>query len=591
MKDNAKLLNELSLTFPNLYPGDLSAELYQHGLDDRAYEVNKRDGYRLIGYFDSLCSLAEADYFAFADTLAGAMVYSDFIPGSLIPVIDDMRNPRTAPIGFEIGAVAVEIGMLRKDFLKLEQLYSEVTGDAALDGTSYEVGNSTGLLLISYDPFDGLRLRQPVVKLSKPEVVEEDGVVVFGNNHLPLHGTVELLISIFDGIPDDYDLDRFLFYRMKKLNEQFDELYDEPAGMLKRRLSKLIWSVSDTYNDKPHENVTCLMPRRTKFIPLSDLFPVRKVDFGPVQISVPNKTTTWVYEDAESLSKQVKCLQEDVLDIAKEIDRICRKHDIGYFVCGGTMLGLVRHGGFIPWDDDMDVGMLRADYEKFMKIAANELEDRFFLQTRESDPNIPYLFSKVRLKDSEYITAYNELRDFNKGICVDIFPFDRMPLENGRIEMHIGKMKRLARAHNKVANRQVPKDLPSRRAANPVEVLGHAVMKTRHAVYWNQSLAKTQAAYHEAAMAYNDNKSLHYVASYVPTFTCVHLDDLLPYRDIEFEGAILKAPANPEVFLQMQYGDFMTAPMPHQQRGHGLLRWKGSKHCSAEFEDGGEGKK
>ena len=249
------------------------------------------------------------------------------------------------------------------------------------------------------------------------------------------------------------------------------------------------------------------------------------------------------------------------------------------------MLGLVRHGGFIPWDDDMDVGMLREDYEKFLKVAPSEVQDDFFLQTRESDPNIPYLFSKLRLRNSEYVTAFNELRDFDKGICVDIFPFDKAPVEYGMFDEHYEHLKTLIRAHNKVSNRQVPKDgLPEMDDLNPLEVAGKWVMQERHRFYWEKSLADTQAAYNEAVTVYNDDPDLHFVASYIPTFTIVHLDDLLPYQDVEFAGETLMAPAHPEVFLQMQYGDFMTMPMPHQQRGHGLLRWSDPEHSSDEFE-------
>ena len=558
MNTDKKIVEELIRAYPHLNPNALAAEVYGRRLDELSHAVNLRDGYRLVGYFDSLCDLADADYFAIVDTLAGAVVYGGFVPG----------------------AEFVEVGMLRADYLVLEQVYLDIVGATLEGGLPVGADNPTGLLLNAYDAAASVRRRMPLVTLAEPEIVVVDGETVFGKNHLPLHGTMQIRISIFDAIPDDYDLTRVLYHRMKRLNASFKK----SGARARRLLSKRIWNLADSYNGEPHQEVARLMPSRSKSIPLDEAFPTRKLPFGPVEIRVPHKTTTWVYEDSESLAAQVKCLQEDALDIATEIDRICRTHGIGYFVCGGTMLGLVRHDGFIPWDDDMDVGMLRADYERFLEVAPDELADRFFLQTRESDPNIPYLFSKVRLRDSEYITAYNELRDFNKGICVDIFPFDRMPLENGMLERHLSKMKRLARAHNKIANRQVPHDMPRRRAKNPAEALGHAVMTARHKTYWGQSLAKTQDAYHEAAMEYNDDESLNYVASYVPTFTCVRLDDLLPYQDIEFEGAVLKAPAHPEVFLQMQYGDYMTEPLPHQQRGHGLLRWKGTKHSSDEFE-------
>ena len=89
-----------------------------------------------------------------------------------------------------------------------------------------------------------------------------------------------------------------------------------------------------------------------------------------------------------SRDKTLRAMQEILLEGLKEIDRICRKHGIEYSLSGGTCLGQVRHGGFIPWDDDIDVDMMAGEFEKFMAIAPKELDSsRFFLYTRESEPN------------------------------------------------------------------------------------------------------------------------------------------------------------------------------------------------------------
>ena len=552
--------------FPRRSPNELTSYVYEQRLEEYSADARARDGYKLIGFFDAFCDLIGVRYFAIAETLTAAVVYKDFIPGSQ----------------------RIEIGMLREDYLKLEEAYLAFLEANGFDSDGRKVDdptdrkNPTGFILSNrVSGPNSPRRRYPLATLCTQEVVRVDGSILYTKEHLPMTTDVKIEISIFDAIPDDYDLSRVLFFGMKKLNKR----YEKASKAERVALAETIWNVADSYNDRPHEFVTRLFPTRSKFIPVEDLFPTRKIDLGPIQIACPNKTTTWVYEDSESQKKQVAILQADAMRICKEIDRICRKHGIGYFICGGTMLGLVRHGGFIPWDDDMDVGMLREDYEKFLQVAPSEVQDDFFLQTRKSDPNIPYLFSKLRLKNSEYITAFNELRDFDKGICVDIFPFDKAPVEYGMFDEHYAHLKKLIRAHNKVSNRQVPKEgLPEMDDLNPLEAAGKWVMQERHRVYWDKSLADTQAAYNEAVTVYNDDPNLHFVASYIPTFTIVHLDDLLPYQDVEFAGETLMAPAHPEVFLQMQYGDFMTMPMPHQQRGHGLLRWSDPEHSSDEFE-------
>ena len=94
---------------------------------------------------------------------------------------------------------------------------------------------------------------------------------------------------------------------------------------------------------------------------------------------------------------QIKELQAVALEILLEFDKLCRNKDIPYFLDCGTVLGAVRHGGFIPWDDDIDVGMLRKDYERFLAIAQHELPEFLVLQNYQTE-KAPLVFSKIRKK-------------------------------------------------------------------------------------------------------------------------------------------------------------------------------------------------
>lgn len=116
------------------------------------------------------------------------------------------------------------------------------------------------------------------------------------------------------------------------------------------------------------------------------------------------------------------------LKIAVEFKRICEKNEIPYFLIGGTLLGAVRHGGFIPWDDDMDIGMLRQDYERFLEACKQDLDPAFFLQTWDTDPEYPFSYGKLRLNGTECVEVFAEHnRSEHKGLFVDIFPFDNVP--------------------------------------------------------------------------------------------------------------------------------------------------------------------
>ena len=117
-----------------------------------------------------------------------------------------------------------------------------------------------------------------------------------------------------------------------------------------------------------------------------------------------------------------------MLKILKEVHRICEENNIKYFLSDGTLIGAVRHNGFIPWDDELDIGMLREEYEKFCKIAPEKLGEEFVLQTTETDPGYGLQFGKVMLKDTVWLESLvaNTKRNYT-GIYIDVFPYDKIP--------------------------------------------------------------------------------------------------------------------------------------------------------------------
>lgn len=124
---------------------------------------------------------------------------------------------------------------------------------------------------------------------------------------------------------------------------------------------------------------------------------------------------------------ELNVLQDCVYSIFVEFDRICRKHNIKYTMEGGTLLGAVKYQGFVPWDDDIDVVMVRDEYEKFLKIAPTELNDNFFLQSYNNVPEFPLNYAKICLNGTEiYDYDYTHLKNMHHGIFMDIFPIDNV---------------------------------------------------------------------------------------------------------------------------------------------------------------------
>ena len=124
---------------------------------------------------------------------------------------------------------------------------------------------------------------------------------------------------------------------------------------------------------------------------------------------------------------ELKELQLSELKILSEFKRICEENNLTYFLQAGTLLGAVRHGGFIPWDDDIDVSMPRSDYDRLALLCREKLGRGFFFQDSSTDPCFPYCFSKIRRMGTEVYEEHLKNVRIHKGHYIDIFPLDVCP--------------------------------------------------------------------------------------------------------------------------------------------------------------------
>lgn len=127
-------------------------------------------------------------------------------------------------------------------------------------------------------------------------------------------------------------------------------------------------------------------------------------------------------------TEEIKKIHLIELELLEEIDRICRKYGIAYSIDGGTLLGAVRHGGFIPWDDDADVIMNRKEYDCFLNVLENELDhEKYYFQDMNKTPGYRWGYGKLRRKGTEFIRLNQEYMPYEQGIFCDIFVCDNVP--------------------------------------------------------------------------------------------------------------------------------------------------------------------
>ena len=246
------------------------------------------------------------------------------------------------------------------------------------------------------------------------------------------------------------------------------------------------------------------------------------------------------------------------LDILFEIIRICEKHNIDYFLAGGCILGAVRHKGFIPWDDDIDVSMFRDDYEKFCKICASELKDPYFLKSTETENNCWYNGAKVCNSNTTAIRKPEVGKSgINKGIFVDIIPMDYVadnPITRKIIFSRVKLRTILANAYSFNVNKSLAAQIASRILRS--KIVDFNVKK------WcvkTNKIASSPSKY---------SKKIGFVVCtpYKHDRVTWDIDDFNGYVDLPFEFTSIRVPSGYKNILTVMYHDYMKFP-PVEERG------------------------
>jgi len=260
----------------------------------------------------------------------------------------------------------------------------------------------------------------------------------------------------------------------------------------------------------------------------------------------------------------VRKIQLIELEILNEFDRICKKYGLQYFLTAGTAIGAVRHGGFIPWDDDIDVGMLREEYEKFIRIAPKELKDEYFLQTLESDPKCPCLFAKIRKNGTIYQENNKVGMKMHRGIWIDIFPFDYISTNKKEQRDIISKSNRyihffmLKKIPHIYQNTSQPRVLFYTKAF--IRKIIHILLQIIPDGFFISGIQK---------IIDDEKEKKDAVTSFFYTVPFVwRTKQIVPVGSIEFEGREYSIVRNPDYFLRVQFGDYMELPPVEKRVGH-----------------------
>lgn len=263
-------------------------------------------------------------------------------------------------------------------------------------------------------------------------------------------------------------------------------------------------------------------------------------------------------------------LQLTQVEILKDVDVFCKENNITYFISYGTALGAVRHGGFIPWDDDIDICMPRKDYERFEMLAKKGMGDKYDILNITDTPGYISAFVKVSKKGTRFVEATNTNEEYEQGIFMDVFPYDYASSNEEERKKDFQKAWILARICMlcEIGDPIIPQNIVGLK-----RTIAQIGCKAVHIFLKLIGLDKKKVykKYLKHVTKYNDVEGMVYMADYseiIPERTTMKEEELFPVCSIEFEGMTFECPKNIDSYLKKVYGNYMKLPSVEERHNH-----------------------
>ena len=253
-------------------------------------------------------------------------------------------------------------------------------------------------------------------------------------------------------------------------------------------------------------------------------------------------------------------LQLVELKALDEVRRICELHDLKYFLIAGNLIGAIRHKGFIPWDDDIDIGMMRSDYDKFIEYCKTDLDkEHFFLQTPSTEKgNADFELARIRINGTKFVEKHRKDLNLHNGIFVEVFPYDDLPDSNIRSFFYGNLFIMLKKAAGIRLGYHYGENSKLKKAVLAVITFFSKIIPLT-------KLLKMLDNYHIKYQNPN-SKWVFLIAGGTSYKKERHLrKTVTELTTTEFEGKQYPIPKDYDTFLTEQYGDYMTPP-PENER-------------------------